>query len=124
MQEAAAAAAPHGPPDNLGQRAELPHADVFNHADRDKRIELAGDVPVIIVDELDTITQPFTASTRARVRQLLLRDIEGLDLDPIVPRHVHRQRSPAAAGFDDGIARAKMQLPANQIELGALSLFQ
>ena len=36
----------------------------------------------------------------------------GLDADAVVSRHVQRQRSPSAAGFDDGVSRAEMELAA------------
>ena len=70
MQQAAAAAATHGPPNDIRQRAELVEADVLEHADRDERVVLAFHASIVVVDELHSIGQAFAIGAGTRVRQL------------------------------------------------------
>src|SRR5262249_25941254 len=46
--------------------------DMFQHPNRDKRIELTGDVAVIILDELHSIPESLVPGTLSRKRHLFL----------------------------------------------------
>src|ERR1044071_4184641 len=96
-------------------------ADVLQHAYRDKCVVLSLHITVIVVNELDTLGYPFTRRALPRVRQLLARYVERFHMDPILARHVERERSPAASCFDHGLTRLQAELAADDVELRGLS---
>ena len=82
------------------------------------------DVAIVVVDELDVRGEPFARRPLARVGDLLARDVERLHTDAVAARHMERQRPPAASRLDHGLARLQPELPADQVELGALRLLE
>ena len=47
------------------ERAVIPRADVFEHADRYEDVVVAAHVTIIVFDELDAVGEPFEPRTRA-----------------------------------------------------------
>ena len=68
--------------------------------------------------------QPFGLRAFPRIGDLLAGDIVGRHGHAVVLRHVQRQRSPAAAGFEHFLAGLQPQFAAYVIQLGELRLFQ
>ena len=110
--------------EHFGERVEVRQPDVFEHADGDEHVVCSADVAVVVVDELDAIRQAFARGATPGEGQLFGRQVEGLHADAVVPGHEERQRAPAAAGFDDRVARPQLQLAADEIQLGALRLIE
>src|SRR6185369_16353119 len=92
-------------------------ANVLEHADGHETIVRAGDVAVVILDELDPIGQAFASRLLAAVGDLFMGDVEGADAHPVLARHVERQRSPAATRLDDALTRTQCDLAADVIHL-------
>ena len=85
---------------------------------------VAADVPVVVVDELDAALESLARRAFARERKLFPRYVERLHAHAVVLGHEERQRAPAAPGFDDRVARPQTQLTADQIELRPLRLVE
>ncbi len=72
-------------------------------------------------------TRPSSPSALALSRRradLLAGDVIGLDRDAVMPRHVKRQRPPAASRLDHRRSRLEPELAADQFHLGGLRFFQ
>ena len=107
------------------QRAEIlvvALADVLEHADRDERVVRARQIAVVVLDELDLAVEAELLGPRARVRDLLLRDVEAAHAHAVVLRHEQREAAPAAAGLDDALAGLQLQLAADVMHLRLLRL--
>src|SRR5262245_23838211 len=98
--------------------------DVLEHADRHERVVGADQVAIVVVDELDPVAQPFGPCPIACPRDLLGRHVAGAHRDAMASRDVQRQRTPAAAGFDDSLAGTEAQLPRDVLHLRDLGLFE
>src|SRR4051794_37440816 len=109
MDEAASVGIHHAP----DQPAELPVAaksHVLEHPDGDEGIALAARLTVVILDEFDAIGKIRAGRHLPRIDDLLVRKIEGANANAVARRHMQRQRTPAATGFDDALARLQAQL--------------
>ena len=123
MQQAAAAAV-QAAADDLTERPKTGQADVLEHADGDEHIAPIAHIAIVVFDELDTSVQPFVCGPGPRVGDLLRRDVQRLHGHAIALRHEQRQRTPPAAGLDHPLAGLEIQLPADEIHLGHLCVFQ
>ena len=110
--------------DDLTERLVVLDANVLKHSHRDERIAGARDVAVIVQHELHQTIHAFPRRTFPRVCHLLLRDVEGTNLDTVFTRHVQSEGAPPATGLYDLLTRPEHQLAADVIELGSLRLFQ
>src|SRR6266478_1321958 len=53
--------------------------DVLEHPNRYERVVLAGDVPIVVLDELNAGAEPLAVSSLAGKHNLLVRNVEGTD---------------------------------------------
>src|SRR6202050_5319144 len=123
MDETPAAAAEAALRD-VTERAIVLYAYVLEHAHGDEGVVAAVDVAIVVQHVLDTPGEPLALRPLARPGDLLLRDVEGAYPHAVFARHVQRQRAPAAAGFDDGLAGFQLQLAAHVVHLGDLGLIE
>src|SRR5882724_8445324 len=98
--------------------------DVLEHSNRYECVVLAGDVPIIVLDELNAGAEPLAVGPLAGKRNLRARDVESAHLDAVVLRHVDRETSPPAAVLDDAFTGPQPHLAADVIHLGHLRLIQ
>ena len=122
VQQPAATLAAHRAVQDVREAVKMTQADVLQHPHRHEHVVLAPHVAVVVVDELDLTGQTFALSPCACETKLFARHIERLHGHAVVARHVKRQGSPAAPGFDHCVARPQPQLAAHEIELGTLRL--
>ncbi len=102
--------------------------DMLEHADRGEFVAgfyVVRDVAVVVMHVLDAVgADAERLRALARERDLLAGNVERLDPDAVVARHVQRKPAPAAAGFDHQLARLQPQLAAHQIHLPDLRVLQ
>ena len=110
--------------DEPSQTAIVVAPDVLEHAHRHEDVVLALDVAVVVLDVLDAPVEPLFLRLRARVADLLARDVVRAHRHPVVPRHVAGEAAPAAAGLDHAIAGPQLQLAADVVHLRALRLLE
>jgi len=99
-----------------------PH--MFEHTDGGKRIELAAQVAVIVLDELDLPVQPFGVGALPGEGNLLPGYVVGCHRHTVVPGHMQRQCPPAAARFHHFFTRLQAQFAAYVIQLRNLGIFK
>src|SRR6185437_17079761 len=85
---------------------------------------MARDVAIVVLDVLDSRAHSELRGAGTRVGHLLVRNIEGADLDAVVLRHVKSQRAPATTRLDDALSGAQADLATDVIHLGGLRLIQ
>ena len=73
--------------DDLSQRRVMLLADMFQHANRDKDVELADDAAVIIEDVFHSVGQTLLSGGFPRIVDLLSRDVIRPDSDTVVFCH-------------------------------------
>ena len=112
------------PLNRLSQRFVILRAQMLQHSHRDERIVSPGDVPVVILDELDLAIEAFFARPFAGHLNLLMRNVERRHPRAVMPRHMQRQRAPAAARLHHVLARLQPYFSAHVIHLRQLRLFQ
>ena len=112
VQEPTSTVATNGPSQHGREAGEVTTSDVFQHTDRDERIERARRIPVVVVDELDSMGQALAGGARSRVVELFARDIERGDANTVVTSHVQRegtQPQPASHTVSPGFNRSFRQ---------------
>ena len=125
MQQAAPVVAVEHAIDDVAERRILRGADVLEHADRHEGIAPAVDRSIVVAHESHEMVKAlagrarFLANSSCSAEMLYARTG-----DAVVPRHVQRQRAPAAARLDDVFAGLKPQLAAHVVELRALGVLE
>jgi hypothetical protein len=84
-------------------------AHMLEHSDRNKGVVLAGDVAIVIQNELDGGTESFALRAFARKRYLLFRDVERADFDAVVWIARLPQPQPASTTLSPGLSRILRQ---------------
>ena len=97
---------------------------MLEHADGHKRIVLAADVPVVVLNIFHQVVQPLLAGLFPGIGQLFPRDVVGMHLDPVVAGHVAGQPAPATTGLDHGHAGLEPELATDMLQFGQLCLFE
>src|ERR1700746_3262159 len=123
MQKAASGIT-DGTVNDLAKRAIILRADVLKHSDRDKRVEAAANIPVIVFDEFHAIREASALCSRSRVGQLLLRNVKAFPRTPIALGHGEPKRAPAATRFHYAFSALKLQLAAHEIHFLDLGSFE
>src|SRR5690554_491728 len=97
---------------------------MLQHADRHKGIVLALNVAVVVFNIFDLCMQALFAGLRLSIGNLLLRNIVGVNLNPIMTCHVTRQPTPAATGLNHCHAGFEPELSAYMLQLCQLCLLR
>jgi len=98
--------------------------DMFKHADGYENIIIAAHGPVVGLDEGHPIFQPLSPRLLPCICDLLAGNIVGTHLNPILTRHVQRQHTPAATGFDHPLTGLQPEFATDMIHLRHLRLHQ
>ena len=108
-----------------------PESMVIRHADACSSIptdtnasNFTRSLSPIVLDELHPGAEALFCGSPSGERDLLVREIVRLHGNPVMPRHVKRERAPSASCLHHALAGLKPELPAHVIEFRNLRLFE
>ena len=97
---------------------------MLQHADGYERVAALVDLAVVVLDERHASVKVLGSHPLPRESNLLFGIVVGDHVDAVVFRHMYRQRTPAAACFDDLLPGLQLQFAAYVIEFGDLRFGQ
>ena len=108
----------------LEERAEVLPADRLDHLERDELVVGAAQVAVVVEAEVDQVLDAGCAHASSGDVVLLARDRGGRDAAAARGRGVDGEAAPAGADLEHVVARAELELLADQLELGERRLLE
>src|SRR6266496_1132390 len=110
--------------DHAAELVEVSDPHMLQHSDRDKDVKAARYVPVVVFDEFHAAFKPFFPRPLTRVEDLVVRDVESLDRNAVMPGHMQGQSAPAASRLDDHFSGLEPRLSAHVVHFGNLGLLE
>ena len=103
---------------------ELGGTDVLEHADRRDRVETSVHFPIVALKDRDTIVYASLLDQVVGKGGLFRTQGDANRCNAILLSGMRNERSPAGPDIEESLARAKLELATDQIELAQLGLLK